>query len=323
MVAASVPKPTYSANVHSWMEILLSGTPRPAQSRASAEAVPAAPKLRHAARAATTTPPTMRQRLLDALMIPPSARCGSVANRCTRAPAAHPPSRTASDRSALTPWQGISPPDRSRRRRHACPVEQPDVAGHGPALRPDLPVEDQVRVAAAARRRRRRWTAAGSAVLVAAAALLAGRADDDPARSPAAPAATRSPGTVPPAWSPPNRVVDVAVGSDRVYALLGSCAGPEPARACGYRLMVRTRGDRWTRVAVPLPPPSGTGFAARLLLTGSDTLTVLDEPRRQAYVGEAGAPFAIHPIRDGPALAAGMPAGLVPELVGGRVTVLD
>src|SRR5215218_4847368 len=88
--------------------------------------------------------------------------------------------------------------------------------------------------------------------------------------------------------------------------------------------MVRTRGDRWTRVTVPLPPPSaGTGFAARLLLTGGDTLTVLDEPRRQAYVGEAGAPFAIHPIRAGPALAAGMPAGLVPELVGGRVTVLD
>ena len=54
-------------------------------------------------------------------------------------------------------------------------MEQSDVAGTGPAPRPDVPVAERVRVAAAARRRRRRVTAGGSAVLVAAAALLASR----------------------------------------------------------------------------------------------------------------------------------------------------
>jgi hypothetical protein len=202
-------------------------------------------------------------------------------------------------------------------------VEQPDVAGHGPALRPDVPVAEQVRVAVVARRRRRRLTAGGSAVLVAAAAVLATRAGPDPAGSSAPPAVTRSP-AVAPGWSPPEKVVDVAVGSDRLAALLGSCAGPEQARDCGYRLMTQIRGGRWTRVSLPLPPPeAGTGFAARLLLTGSDTLTVLDEPRGHAYVSEGGAPFAVRRIRDGPALPAGMPAGLVPELVAGRVTVFD
>ena len=202
-------------------------------------------------------------------------------------------------------------------------MAQPDVAGDGPALRPDVPVEEQVLVAAATRRRRRRLAAGGSAVLVAAAALLASRADPDPARSPAAPAISQSAAATPPAWSPPEQVVDVAVGSDTLYALLGSCAGPEQARECGYRLMAQTRGGRWTRVPLPLPPPDGgTGFAARLLLTG-DTLTVLDEPRGQAYVSEAGAPFAVREVRDGPPLPAGMPSGLVPELVAGRVTVFD
>jgi hypothetical protein len=203
-------------------------------------------------------------------------------------------------------------------------VEQPDVAGHGPALRPDVPVAEQVRIAAAARRRRRRLTAAGSAVLVAAAAVLAGRADPKPAGSSAAPPVTRSPAADAPAWSPPEKVVDVAVGRDRLAALLGSCGGPDQARDCGYRLMTQTRGGGWTRVPLPLPPPEpGTGFAARLLLTGSDTLTVLDEPRGHAYVSEGGAPFAVRRVRDGPALPAGMPAGLVPELVAGRVTVFD
>ena len=203
-------------------------------------------------------------------------------------------------------------------------MEQPDVAGHGPVLRADVPVEEQVRVAAAARRRWRRLTAGGCAVLAAAAVLLASRADPDSARSPAALPVTRSPAAIPPALSAPGQVVDVAVGSDRLYALLGSCAGPEQARECTYRLMAQTRGGRWTRVPLPLPPPDGgTGFAARLLLTGSDTLTVLDEPRGHAYVGDGGAPFAVRPVRDGPPLPAGMPAGLVPELVAGRVTVLD
>jgi hypothetical protein len=215
-------------------------------------------------------------------------------------------------------------PDKSRRARQACPVEQPDVAGHGPALRPDVPVVEQVRVAAAARRRRRRLTAGGSAVLVAAVALLASRADPDPPRSPTEPPVARSPATTPPAWSPPEQVVDVAVGSDSLHALLGSCAGPEQARECSYRLMAQTRGGRWTRVPLALPPPeAGAGFAARLLLTGGDTLSVVDEPRGQVYVSKDAAPFAVHQVRDGPPLAAGMPAGLVPELVAGRVTVLD
>jgi hypothetical protein len=49
----------------------LTGTPRPAQSGAWADAVPVTPKLRHVARAATMMPRTMRQRLHEVLMAPP------------------------------------------------------------------------------------------------------------------------------------------------------------------------------------------------------------------------------------------------------------
>ncbi|HEY6748185.1 MAG TPA: hypothetical protein VI357_21015 [Mycobacteriales bacterium] len=201
-------------------------------------------------------------------------------------------------------------------------MTQPDIAGDGPALRPDVPVEEQVRVAAQARRRRRRLIAGGSAVLVAAAALLAGPADRDPA--PPRPPVTPSPAAAPPVGSAPDQVVDVSVGSDSLYALVGSCAGPEQARECSYRLLTQTRGGRWTRVPLPLPPPgSGNGFSARLLLTGADTVTVVDDLRGRAYVTEGGTPVAVLELRDGPPLPAGMPAGLVPELLGGRVTVLD
>ena len=183
-------------------------------------------------------------------------------------------------------------------------MDQPDVAGSGPALRPELPVEEQVRVAVAARRRRRRVAVGGCAVLVGAAAVLASRADPDPAGPAAAAPVSPSPAGISPAGSSSGQVVDVAVGSDRLYALLGSCAGPEQARGCGYRLMTQTRGGRWTRVPLPLPPPdAGWGFAARLLLTGGDTLTVLDEPRGQAYVSSGGAPVVVRRIRDGPPLA--------------------
>ena len=48
----------YSANVHSWIEILLSGTPRPAQSRFAAAAVLVAPMLTQAATATASTPRT-------------------------------------------------------------------------------------------------------------------------------------------------------------------------------------------------------------------------------------------------------------------------
>lgn len=203
-------------------------------------------------------------------------------------------------------------------------MDQPDVAGSGPALRPGVPVEEQVRVAVAARRRRRRVALGGCAVLVVAAAVLAARADPDPAGPPAAAPVDRSPAGIAPPGSAWGQVVDVAVGSDTLYALLGSCAGPEQARGCGYRLMTQTRGGRWTRGSLPLPPPeAGWGFAARLVLTGGDTLTVLDEPRGQAYVSSGGAPFKVRRIGDGPPLAAGMPTGLVPELVAGRVTVFD
>jgi hypothetical protein len=203
-------------------------------------------------------------------------------------------------------------------------VDEPDVAGSGPALRPGVPVEEQVRVAVGARRRRRRVAVGGCAVLVVAAAVLASRADPDPAGPPAAAAVDPSPAAISPAGSAWGQVVDVAVGSDRLYALLGSCAGPEQAGGCGYRLMTQTRGGRWTRVPLPLPAPdAGWGFAARLLLTGGDTLTVLDEPRGQAYVSSGGAPFVVRRVRDGPPLAAGMPTGLVPELVAGRVTIFD
>ena len=205
----------------------------------------------------------------------------------------------------------------------ACAVERRDVAGHGPALRPDVPVEEQVRqAAAAARRRRSRLLAGGSVALVAVAALYAVR-DDAPARAPAPPA-IQSPAAPVPVSSPPAQVVDVAVGSDTLHALLGSCAGPEQGRYCAYRLMAQTRGGPWTRVPLPLPPPDiRTGFSARLMVTGGDTLTVVDESRGHAYVSERGGPFAVRRIRNGPPLAAGMPAGLLPELVAGRVAVLD
>ena len=49
MVAWSVPKPMYSANVQSWTEILLTGTPCPVQSGGAAAAVPAVPRPMHAA----------------------------------------------------------------------------------------------------------------------------------------------------------------------------------------------------------------------------------------------------------------------------------
>jgi hypothetical protein len=205
----------------------------------------------------------------------------------------------------------------------ACPVERPDVAGHGPALRPDVPVEEQVREAAAAARRRSRLVAAGSAVLVAVAALYAVRDHAAPARAPAPPA-VQSPAATVAVPSPPEQVLDVAVGADTLHALLGSCGGPEQGRYCAYRLMAQTRGGPWTSVPLPLPPPDvRTGFAARLMLTGGDTLTVVDESRGQAYVSEERGPFVVRRIRTGPHLSAGMPAGLVPELVAGRVSVLD
>jgi hypothetical protein len=206
----------------------------------------------------------------------------------------------------------------------ACPVEQPDVAGHGPRLRPDMPVEEQVReAAAAARRRRSRLVAGGSAALVAVAALYAVREDAAPARAPAPPV-IQLPGAAVPVSSRAEQVLDVAVGSDTLHALLGACAGPEQGRYCAYRLMAQTRGGPWTPVPVPLPPPDvRTGFAARLMLTGGDTLTVVDEARGQAYVSEDRGPFAVRRIRNGPPLPAGMPAGLVPEIVADRVAVLD
>jgi hypothetical protein len=205
----------------------------------------------------------------------------------------------------------------------ACPVERPDLAGHGPALRPDMPVEEQVRQAAAAARRRRSRLVAGFAALVAVAALYAVRDDAAPAQT-SAPPVIQSPAAAVPVSSPPAQVVDVAVGNDTLHALLGSCTGPEQGRYCAYRLMAQTRGGPWTSVPLPLPPPDiRTGFAARLMLTGGDTLTVVDESRGRAYVSEGRGPFAVRRIGDGPPLSTGMPAGLVPELVAGRVAVLD
>ena len=62
IVAASVPKPMYSANVHSWIEILLVGTPLPAHSGAAALAVPATLALRQTAIAAARSQRTTRPR---------------------------------------------------------------------------------------------------------------------------------------------------------------------------------------------------------------------------------------------------------------------
>src|SRR4029453_8122934 len=62
IVAASVPKPMYSANVHSWTEILLTGTPRPAHSGAAALAVPGRLALIQTALAPARNPRTRRPR---------------------------------------------------------------------------------------------------------------------------------------------------------------------------------------------------------------------------------------------------------------------
>ena len=81
IVAASVPKPTYSANVHSWIEILLAGTPRPAQSGAWADAVPVVPSPKHGARAATMMPRRICTWRLDVLAAPPSLWVGEQGRR--------------------------------------------------------------------------------------------------------------------------------------------------------------------------------------------------------------------------------------------------
>jgi len=162
-----------------------------------------------------------------------------------------------------------------------------------------MPVEEQVRQAAAAARRRRSRLVAGFAALVAVAALYAVRDDAAPAQT-SAPPVIQSPAAAVPVSSPPAQVVDVAVGNDTLHALLGSCTGPEQGRYCAYRLMAQTRGGPWTSVPLPLPPPDiRTGFAARLMLTGGDTLTVVDESRGRAYVSEGRGPFAVRRIGDG------------------------
>src|SRR5688572_26548150 len=62
----------YSANVHSWIETLLTGTPAPAHCGAAAVAVPAAaPRLRPVARATATRPRNTRPRPLDPFMSTP------------------------------------------------------------------------------------------------------------------------------------------------------------------------------------------------------------------------------------------------------------
>src|SRR5688572_13680471 len=65
----------YSANVHSWIETLLAGTPAPAHCGAAAVAVPAAPRLRPVARTATTRLRTMSPRPLDPFMRTPLPEC--------------------------------------------------------------------------------------------------------------------------------------------------------------------------------------------------------------------------------------------------------
>ena len=85
IVAASVPKPMYSANVHSWIEILLVGTPLPAQSGGAADAVaaPVAP-MQAASRPAARRPRSTR--LKGRFMDPPIPvfQLGRNRRRCAR-----------------------------------------------------------------------------------------------------------------------------------------------------------------------------------------------------------------------------------------------
>ena len=200
----------------------------------------------------------------------------------------------------------------------------PEILGSGPRDRPRRPglLRD--------RRRRRLATVAGVLILVAGAGILAARSEP-PARQPAArstlpPTPSGEPGrTGDGAGRPGYAILDTAASHGRLFALLGSCAGVDGGGPCDYRLLVHA-GGRWT--TTPLPAfrlPAGGGFFARLLLTGPEdrSLVVLDEPLSRAYVStDSGRTFAVRPVDDGPPVAA-LPASLVPEVVDGRVSVLD
>lgn len=199
-------------------------------------------------------------------------------------------------------------------------MTEPDIAGGGPALRPGVPVEEQVLQAAAGQRRRRLLGLVGTVAVLGAAALLASRAEPDPRRPVAAPTPTAVRVVPPPepALLGNGWVADVAVSADRLYVLVGSCSGPEQARECSYRLLSRTRGAGWQNTA--LPP--GEPFPARLLLTGEDTVTVLGWGDA-AFVSRRGERFGAIKVRTGPALRDGVSSGLVPEVRDGRLVVLD
>ena len=200
---------------------------------------------------------------------------------------------------------------------HAGVVDQPDIIGGGPALRPGVPLDEQVR--AGAERRRRRMLTAGSLALLGAATLLASRADRDPADP--APRAVPTPTLSEPATRPPatagGSLLAVGAGQDRTHALVATCAGPEQARVCTATLLTRSRGGPWRRHPVP-----GFGGRLSLLTSGTDTVSLVDDVLRVAYVATGEGPLVFRRIRPGPPIAE-IPPGLAPEILDGAVGAFD
>jgi len=168
-------------------------------------------------------------------------------------------------------------------------------------------------------RRRRRRAAGGTAALGLVGALattvlvLPGTnrvIDPDPT-----PPVTAEPAPSPtgPTGRPARQLIQTAFGSTTAYALLGGCTGTGPA-ACAYEVLSSPDAGRtWSRLRTPLPPLPGDaseGFAAQLLVTGEDDLTLLDWLRGRAYAStDKGRTFATRAIRMGPPID-GVPPGL-------------
>ncbi len=126
-------------------------------------------------------------------------------------------------------------------------------------------------------------------------------------------------------------VVDLVAGRVRMYALLGVCDSGPSGGPCEYRLMARdVGGGGWRRWPLPMPAVKDRGgLSARLLLTGTDLLTVIDDLRETEYVlgeteyvlGDDGNSVTVHGIGVGAPVDA-VPTGLVAEY-DGRLFVLD
>lgn len=174
----------------------------------------------------------------------------------------------------------------------------------------------------------RRALVGGAVLLVAVAALLAARSTPDRPQRPVAvpttlPPYTPAPGLVP-ETGPASVVLDAVPAGDLIYALVASC-GSGGTLPCGLALHALA-GGRWTETPLRLPfARDGTDMAWRLVVTGPDEryLVVFDAAHSRAHVSaDAGRTFTERAVRAGAPVAA-VPAGLVPDIAGGRLVVLD